>query len=60
MTRQCCSCHKVQSPKGWKNPREADFVPETASHTYCPACYSDFRVEFEEWKRHNSCARSTT
>ncbi len=57
MTVQCCSCHKVRSPKGWKNPSEIDLVPEAVSHTYCPACYSEFRGEIEQWKRQRARAR---
>lgn len=54
MTVQCCSCQKIRSPKGWKNPDEIDFDPEETSHTYCPACYSDLRGELERWKKRRS------
>ena len=54
MTTQCCNCHRVKSPKGWKNPRDNEFAPDTVSHTYCPACYSEFRVELAEWQKNNA------
>jgi len=60
MTVQCCSCHKVRSPKGWKNPGDSDFAPEVASHTYCPACYSAFRDELEQWKERRARTRMSS
>ena len=51
MTAQCCCCQKVRSPKGWKNPGKGDIAPENVSHTYCPACYAEFRTELEQWKK---------
>ncbi len=60
MTTQCCSCHKVRSPKGWKNPRDNEFAPDTISHTYCPACYSAVRTELAQLQKSRSRTRSSS
>jgi len=45
MTVQCCQCKRVREGRSWL---PAPAVPDdTASHTYCPACYDNALTEVE-------------
>ena len=60
MTVQCCNCHKIRGPKGWKDPEKMDLSTVAVSHTYCPACYAYFRLKMEQWKRRRASRNNLT
>ena len=48
MTIQCCMCHKIRERSEWirsEVPRR-----DEVSHTYCPACFDEFKAELRSKK----------
>ena len=43
MIIQCCMCHRVKRGSGWARVRNAPEISRSASHTFCPACETEFR-----------------
>ena len=44
MTVQCCKCNRIQVGEDWIDRLEPPEGP--VSHTYCPICYLEARIEF--------------
>ncbi len=43
MTIQCCKCKRLQTEHGWLEAPQALTGP--ISHTYCPDCFTETRIE---------------
>ncbi len=52
MTVQCCKCKKIRVGDEWIEGEASDIL--AVSHTYCPACFLEARVEVSNAHASNS------